>query len=307
MTSRSVPGVDRERFRAWRRSRPFWAGVLMVLAAAATAGAPLGPLTAMLAAGPAAVSGLAFGAIYLGAAATFWFAPQQRVFVAFSCAVLAVASFALSNFGGLGVGMLCALVGSSMAFGWRPGTALAAVALAGLLLVTPTGAPPAAAAAVRAAIGTPEHAPQRDASTVTIAGMHAKNLRVLGARTLRTPTGPRSVLLMHADTVVLDDYLLRTDQSGPQAAIGFDMTVHDVDLYMQELSGSVELGPLRVPVALDAGTIPQWLPVDVTIPDFVVRGVRAQQALVVAPHADVTGLRMGVAASVLRGQAAGIG
>lgn len=55
--------------------------------------------------------------------AGLWVLPHQRLFTAVVSAAFSVISFATTNFGGLGLGMILGVLGSSMAFGWRPAPA----------------------------------------------------------------------------------------------------------------------------------------------------------------------------------------
>lgn len=116
-----VPG--RAAFRHWRRTRPFWGGVSVVLGGLVILILPMAPLPVMIHVGMAAVSGVAIGSILIAAGLFFWFAPAQRSFVAVVASICALVSVVTTNLGGGGIGALLALVGSAMAFGWRPFTA----------------------------------------------------------------------------------------------------------------------------------------------------------------------------------------
>jgi len=48
------------------------------------------------------------------------FTPNQRIFLACVTAVLGLASWLTSNLGGFVLGMLLTLIGSAMAFAWKP-------------------------------------------------------------------------------------------------------------------------------------------------------------------------------------------
>jgi hypothetical protein len=115
-----VPG--RAGFRHWRRTCPFWGGVSVLLGGLVILMLPMAPLPVMIHVGMAAVSGVAIGSILIAAALFFWFAPAQRAFVAVVASICALVSVVTTNLGGGGIGALLALLGSAMAFGWRPGT-----------------------------------------------------------------------------------------------------------------------------------------------------------------------------------------
>ncbi|GAA1667237.1 hypothetical protein GCM10009765_15900 [Fodinicola feengrottensis] len=118
---RVLPAAAARRpFRSWRRSRPFWAGVLVIAAGVEIVFYPLAPLATMISIGTAAVAGLTIGLILITAGLFFWFAPQQRMFISIVTMLCSLASLVLSNLGGFIVGMMLGLIGSSMAFGWRP-------------------------------------------------------------------------------------------------------------------------------------------------------------------------------------------
>ena len=107
-------------FRDWRRSRPFWAGIYLLISGGIILSLPLAPLPIMLTVGMAAISGAAIGFIIIVAGLFVWFAPQQRSFIAVVAAVCCAISFVTSNLGGFGIGLIFGLLGSSMAFGWQP-------------------------------------------------------------------------------------------------------------------------------------------------------------------------------------------
>lgn len=107
-------------FRGWRRSRPFWAGVYLLISGGIILSLPLAPLPIMLTVGMAAISGAAIGFIIIVSGLFVWFAPQQRTFIAVVAAVCCAISFVTSNLGGFGIGMIFGLLGASMAFGWQP-------------------------------------------------------------------------------------------------------------------------------------------------------------------------------------------
>lgn len=308
-------GEGRRGFRRWRRSRPFWGGLLTVAGGWLLIAPPLAPVGLMLAAGGAATSGVLIGVILLIGGAFHWFAPQQRTFVALVCGVCSVVSFVASNLGGLGLGMLLGLFGSAMAFGWTPTArddaepgpfeatpARAHAVLVVVALLVPAGSAQAprpvvdqAAAAMAPAGARPltgRFVPQISASR-----LEGNAVQIRGSTTLPTADGPVEVLSLHFGTAILRDYRLATDQRDRPFSLGFDITVHDVDIYATDLRGQLALGGLRLPITLSPDLIPAELPLDVTIPTLVVDDVRAGQALILSPRATLTGLRMNAARS----------
>ncbi|MDA2804023.1 DUF6114 domain-containing protein [Nocardiopsis suaedae] len=111
----------RGRFRHWRRSRPFWGGLLVTAGGAAVALAPLAPLPLIFQQGVAGVSGYAVGLLMVAVGVLSWAQPAQRVFFGLTAVLLSLFSFPASNFGGFGVGMLLGLTGGALLTAWIPG------------------------------------------------------------------------------------------------------------------------------------------------------------------------------------------
>jgi hypothetical protein len=120
------------RFRAWRRSRPFWGGLLLVLAGLELLAIPLlsvlahGSVKVVIYIGIGGVFGVLIGGLLVACGLLIWFHPGQRVFYAIAGVLLAVASFVATNLGGFFLGMLLGVTGASLSFGWTPGPGQAA-------------------------------------------------------------------------------------------------------------------------------------------------------------------------------------
>src|SRR5580700_12074190 len=107
-------------FRSWRRNRPFWAGVLLIVAGVELLLIPL-PMHAMgliLHIGTGGVLGILIGAILIVCALLLWFNPAQRAFYSVVAVLLAVAALVASNLGGFLIGTLVGVLGGSLGFGW---------------------------------------------------------------------------------------------------------------------------------------------------------------------------------------------
>ncbi|NUP61161.1 MAG: hypothetical protein HOW71_03185 [Nonomuraea sp.] len=113
--------------KAWRRTRPFWGGVFIVVAGVELLSIPLA-IDAL----PVAVMFGTVGAAYLIAlimilaGVLVWLQPGQRVFLGLIAVLLSMASFVYSNLGGFLVGMLLGLLGGMLAIAWTPVDAPAA-------------------------------------------------------------------------------------------------------------------------------------------------------------------------------------
>ncbi|WFE62789.1 DUF6114 domain-containing protein [Micromonospora sp. WMMD714] len=108
-------------FRRWRRSRPFWGGLLTALAGLeifATTQMSLGGLTFQM--GPTGFLSWLIPVILVTCGMLMWFTPQQRLFYAVIAAVTAVYSLIGVNLGGFFIGLLLGMVGSALGFAWVP-------------------------------------------------------------------------------------------------------------------------------------------------------------------------------------------
>lgn len=108
-------------FRAWRRSRPFWGGLLAILGGVELVLIPLAPMPVVIHQGIAGISSYLIGLLLAVIGVLLWFQPAQRTFYGVVAVLLSLASFVTSNFGGFVVGMLLGLVGGSLGFAWTPG------------------------------------------------------------------------------------------------------------------------------------------------------------------------------------------
>ena len=114
----------RQAFRAWRRSRPFWGGLLLLLAGIELVAIPLlsvlahGSVKVVIYIGIGGVFGVLIGGLLAACGLLIWFHPVQRVFYAIAGVLLAVASFVATNLGGFFFGMLLGVTGASLSFGW---------------------------------------------------------------------------------------------------------------------------------------------------------------------------------------------
>jgi hypothetical protein len=114
------------RFRAWRRARPFWGGLLLVLAGLELLAIPLsgvlvkGAIKLVIYIGIGGVAGVVIGVMLIMTGLVTWFNPVNKTFYSIAGIVLGLASFPATNLGGLIIGMLLAILGGSIAFAWTP-------------------------------------------------------------------------------------------------------------------------------------------------------------------------------------------
>jgi hypothetical protein len=124
----------RRKFRLWRHSRPFWGGLLLILAGIelfASANMDLSAIQFHL--GPEGFLSYLLPVLLLACGLLVWLTPQQRAFYAIIGTLTAVYALVGLNLGGFLLGTLIGMVGGGLSFAWAP--------------VTPADAPPREAAA----------------------------------------------------------------------------------------------------------------------------------------------------------------
>ncbi|MEU8762166.1 DUF6114 domain-containing protein [Streptomyces sp. NPDC048659] len=123
--STASSGVPHDnRFKVWRQTRPFWAGLFTMIGGVPIAYLPYGDMrlgNVTLAMKTTAGAGaLIIGVLLITLGLTMWFQPLVRVFSGVAAIVLALVSIPVSNFGGLVIGFFFALVGGGMSVAWAP-------------------------------------------------------------------------------------------------------------------------------------------------------------------------------------------
>jgi hypothetical protein len=114
-----VAGAARRAGRGWRRSRPFWGAVIILVAGGETAAVrftlPLRAAWTILPAGLLIAGGMiACGLLLL-------FDPAQRSLYAVAAILLSITALETSHLGGYLIGTLLGLGGGATAFAWVPG------------------------------------------------------------------------------------------------------------------------------------------------------------------------------------------
>lgn len=130
-STRALAQLNRGRiaFKHWRWGRPFWAGVLTILAGVPIGYIPynnvtFGQLTVRMST-TAGAGSLIIGVLLVVLGLTMWFQSAVRIFAGVATILLGLVSIPVSNFGGLVIGFLLALFGGGMAVAWVPGTPVA--------------------------------------------------------------------------------------------------------------------------------------------------------------------------------------
>ncbi|WP_063836997.1 DUF6114 domain-containing protein [Phaeacidiphilus oryzae] len=108
----------------WRKVRPFWAGVLLILAALPILYFPyfhlsLGGLNLAIST-TAGAGSLVIGILLIVLGICMWFQPQIKIFGGVAAILLSLVSLPVSNFGGFFLGLLLGLIGGALAIAWAP-------------------------------------------------------------------------------------------------------------------------------------------------------------------------------------------
>ncbi|GAA4579099.1 hypothetical protein GCM10023194_03780 [Planotetraspora phitsanulokensis] len=105
----------------WRRTRPFWGGLLVLLGGVELLSIPFASQAL-----PLVVQSGTVGASYLIALVLIavglllWWQPSQRIFLGVVAVLVSLASFVYANLGGFVLGMMLGLVGGALAAAWTP-------------------------------------------------------------------------------------------------------------------------------------------------------------------------------------------
>ncbi|MBZ4020547.1 hypothetical protein CCS38_33460 [Streptomyces purpurogeneiscleroticus] len=296
----------RARFRRWRRTRPFWAGLLLVLGGAELLLVPLSPLGVLVSLGLGGLAALGIGLALIVAGVFLWCAPSARHYVSVNALILSVISFAATNLGGFLVGMGLGIAGAAMGFGWTPlpespegqdpasqdgpacpagrtgpSTTLA-VALPVALLAA-LGTPATEARAAGPGIPAPAAVP-----TVTTSRFAPKGFTLAGVEDVPTARGPVRAMVLKMKAASLTDYRLLTRDGSDELGLGATSLElsGDVTLYLTKFRGCVQ-GVLCLTFT------PDRLPVPPLVPPFVyMTDVSAEQALVTSDLIVADGLRL---------------
>jgi hypothetical protein len=108
----------RRAFRHWRRTRPFWGGVLVASGGGEMLLLYHTALKVTIHMGLYGMAGYLVPALLCVLGLSLIFDPEHRAFYSVLSLLFAVASWMTSNLGGFMLGMLLAMAGASIGFGW---------------------------------------------------------------------------------------------------------------------------------------------------------------------------------------------
>ncbi|GGU04429.1 hypothetical protein GCM10010289_26850 [Streptomyces violascens] len=285
----------RRALRGWRRTRPFWAGLFLVLGGLELLVVPLSPLTILVSLGLGGIAAIGIGLALVAAGLFLWFLPHTRHYVSINALILSVLSFAATNLGGFLVGMALGITGSAMGFGWTPKeeatrrvpnvrTQRTLAAALPLALLATLGGHRVEQAPRPGSVTAPAVPP-----TVTTTRFSPNGFLLAGVTTVPTAHGSLKVMILKMNSASLTDYRLITRDGHDELALGassLDLSGH-VTLYLTKFSGCLE-GLLCI--TFD----PNTLPVPPIVPPFVfMTDVTAEQALVTSDSIVANGLTLG--------------
>jgi hypothetical protein len=109
------------KFRRWRRKRPFWGGLFLILSAILFfLTSNLGFSNFEIHLGPTGFLSYVIPLVVLLCGLLSWVSPEQRLFYGIIALVTALYSMIGLNFGGFGVSMLAGFVGGALVVAWGP-------------------------------------------------------------------------------------------------------------------------------------------------------------------------------------------
>ena len=108
-------------FRDWRRGRPFWGGLFVLLGGGEIIFTYHAPMALVMHFGLYGLAGYLVPGMLVLLGLLILFDPQHRTFYAVLAVLASLGTWLTSNLGGFILGMLFGLIGGSMAFGWQVG------------------------------------------------------------------------------------------------------------------------------------------------------------------------------------------
>ena len=108
-------------WQRWRRTRPFWGGLLIILGGGEILLSEQAPLPIVIHVGAQGLAGYLVPIVLVLCGVLLWLSPTQQTFYSVLAVVLALGSWVTSNLGGFFVGLLLGVIGGALAFAWQRG------------------------------------------------------------------------------------------------------------------------------------------------------------------------------------------
>ncbi|MGW0246590.1 DUF6114 domain-containing protein [Nocardia goodfellowii] len=106
------------RWRHWRRTRPFWGGLLTVAGGVAIMALPAGGYSILRLPGLIELSPLIFGGLIIAVGINLWANPRHCAVTGLVAVAFALAAFLFAALGGYMVGSVLAILGGSFGHAW---------------------------------------------------------------------------------------------------------------------------------------------------------------------------------------------
>lgn len=108
-------------WQRWRRTRPFWGGLLIILGGGEILLSEQAPLPIVIHVGAQGLAGYLVPIVLVLCGVLLWLSPSQQTFYSVLAVVLALGSWVTSNLGGFFVGLMLGVIGGALAFAWQRG------------------------------------------------------------------------------------------------------------------------------------------------------------------------------------------
>lgn len=102
----------------WRRTRPFWGGLLVIVAASEMLVSERDPLPVVTHIGIQGLAGYLIPTFILLCGVLLWSIPNAWIYYSLLAILLGLGSWITSNLGGFFIGMLIDVIGGALAFAW---------------------------------------------------------------------------------------------------------------------------------------------------------------------------------------------
>ncbi len=106
-------------WQRWRRTRPFWGGLLIILGGAEMLLSEQAPLPIVIHVGVQGLAGYLVPIVLVLCGVLLWASPSQQTFYSVLAVLLALGSWITSNLGGFFVGLILGVIGGALAFAWQ--------------------------------------------------------------------------------------------------------------------------------------------------------------------------------------------
>lgn len=117
-----VAARGRHAFKGWRRTRPFWGGVFLILGGIVILVPPYASLKLgdmVISIGTVAgVSSLLIGVMMVVIGIALWVRPAYRIVGGIAAGMLALVSLVTANLGGFLIGMVFGIIGAALMIAW---------------------------------------------------------------------------------------------------------------------------------------------------------------------------------------------